>query len=79
MLQVLTDEPDLTGWYLVVCAMTPALHRPADQAVPETTPVQHSAVGAVQGRAQETELAGGLNRTSVAYLAGIVDHACPPA
>jgi len=79
LLGVLTHEPDLAGWYVVVHAVTPVLDLPADRALFSATPVVHRVVGPALRRTLESELPGGLNRTAVAYLASIVDHACPPA
>ncbi len=79
LLGVLTQEPDLAGWFLVVRAAVPVLDRPADRAVFSATPVEHPAVGPALRRTLETELPAGLTRTAAAYLASITDRACPPA
>jgi len=79
LLGVLTREPDLVGWFLVVRAVTPVLDLPADRALVSATPVVHRVIGPALRRTLESELPGGLNRTAVAYLASIIDHACPPA
>ena len=79
LLHVLTSQPELDGWFLVVYAMVPVLDRPTDQVVSAPTLVEHPPVGPVLRRVLETELPAGLTRTAVAYLASIVDHSCPPA
>ncbi len=79
LLGVLTHETDLVGWYVVVHALTPVLDLPADRAIFSATPVDHRVIGPGLRRTLETELPAGLSRrTAVAYLASIIDHACPP-
>jgi hypothetical protein len=79
LVTVTAGEPDLDGWYHLARAVVPILDRPADAGLPEPTPVVHLPAGTVLRRALETELPAGISRTAVAYLASIVDHACPPA
>jgi hypothetical protein len=79
LVTVMTGEPDLDGWYHLARAVVPILDQPADRVVAEPTPVVHLPAGKVLRQALETELPAGISRTAVAYLASIVDHACPPA
>jgi len=79
LLGVLTREAALVGWFFVVHAVTPVLDLPADRALFSATPVVHRVGGPALRRTLESELPGGLNRTAVAYLASVIDHACPPA
>jgi hypothetical protein len=69
-------------WRTIYCdckAVVPILDRPTDRVVAEPTPVVHLPAEKVLRQALETELPAGISRTAVAYLASIVDHACPPA
>jgi hypothetical protein len=79
LVTVMAGEPDLDGWYHLARAVVPILDQPADTGLPEPTPVVHLPVGKVLRQALETELPAGISRTAVAYLASIIDHACPPA
>jgi hypothetical protein len=79
LVAVMAAEADLGGWYHLARAVIPILDRPADAGLPEASPVVHLPAGKMLRQALETELPAGLSRTAVAYLASIVDHACPPA
>ena len=79
LVTVLAGQPDLDGWYHLARAVVPILDQPTDRVVAETAAVVHLPAGKVLRQALETELPAGISRTAVAYLASIVDHACPPA
>jgi hypothetical protein len=72
-------RPELDGWTVTVTSLYVLLSRPNDRTTESGTGVGFTDVGARTRTHLETALPAGLTRDAAAFLADVVDNACPPA
>ena len=72
-------RPELDGWTVTVSSLYVLLSRPNDRTTDSGTGVGFTDVGARTRTHLETALPSGLSRDAAAFLAVVVDDACPPA
>ena len=72
-------RPELDGWTVTVSSLYVLLSRPNDRTTDSGTGVGFTDVGARTRTYLETALPSGLSRDAAAFLAVVLDDACPPA
>lgn len=75
----LGHRPELDGWTVTVSSLYVLVSRPNDRTTESGTGVGFTDMGARARTHLETALPAGLTRDAAAFLAVVVDNACPPA
>jgi hypothetical protein len=75
----LSHRPELDDWTITVSLIYVLLSRPNDRITESGTGVGFTDLGARARTHLETALPAGLTRDAAAFLAVVVDDACPPA
>jgi len=73
----LGHRPELDGWTATVSSVYVLLNRPADHAPEPGTGVGFADLGEPMRTHMETALPAGLTHDAAAFLAAVVDDACP--